>query len=59
MICLGGSTNFEEQIVNVLKKAFSVASQEPEMFKYLGLYIDQKNHVITLRYTSDTIIYTN
>ena len=37
-----GSINFEEQIINVLKETFSVTSQETEMFKYLGLYIDKK-----------------
>ena len=44
----GGPTNFEKQIINVLKETFSVSSQESETFKYLGLYIDQKNNVITL-----------
>ena len=44
-----GSINFEKQIINVLKETFSVSSQESETFKYLGLYIDQKNEVITLR----------
>ena len=44
-----GSINFEKQIINVLKGTFAVSSQESETFKYLGLYIDQKNEVITLR----------
>ena len=44
----GGSINFEKQIINVLKETFSVSSQESEPFKYLGVYIDQKNDVITL-----------
>ena len=43
-----GSVNFEKQIINVLKETFSESSQESETFKYLGLYIDQKNDVIML-----------
>ena len=48
----GGSITFEKQIINVLKETFSVSSQESETFKYLGLDIDQKNHVITLHQIS-------
>ena len=44
----GGSINYEKQIINVLKETFSESSQESETFKYIGLYIDQKNDVISL-----------
>ena len=44
----GGSINFEKQVINILKETFSVSSQEPEIFKYLGLYIDKKNDATTL-----------
>ena len=51
----GSPINFEKQIINVLKETFSVSSQESETFKCLGLYIDQKNNVITLQ----QILYIN
>ena len=44
----GGPINFDRQIINVLKETFSAISQESATFKYLGLYIDQKNDVMTL-----------
>ena len=43
-----GSVNFEKRIINVLKETFSESSPESETFKYLGLYIDQKNDVIMI-----------
>ena len=49
----GGPITFEKHIINVLKETFSVSSQESETFKYLGLYIDQKNDVITLHQIPD------
>ena len=44
----GGTKNFEESVINVLKKTFKTSQKEFENFKYLGLHIEQKQDCIYL-----------
>lgn len=44
-IVWGGCVNIERNI-KTLKETFLVSLQEFEIFKYLGLYIEQKDNII-------------
>ena len=44
----GGTKNFEESVISVLKKTFKRSQEEIENFKYLGLHIEQKQDSIYL-----------
>ena len=44
----GGTKNFEESVISVLKKTFKTSQEEFENFKYLGLHIEQKQDCIYL-----------
>ena len=44
----GGTKNFEESIINILKKTFKISQEEFENLKYLCLHIQQKQDCIYL-----------
>ena len=52
----GGTKNFEEYVINMIRKTFKTSHEEFENFKYLELHIQQKNDCIYLdqqRYIDD------
>ena len=44
-----GTNHFIKKVINILKQTFSISSGECETFKYLGLYVQQKNGEITIQ----------
>lgn len=47
-IIFGGTTEFLNQVIIPLKNKFAISSQSQTAFKYIGLNIEQGQHVITL-----------
>ena len=45
----GGTKNFEESIINILKKTFKISQEEFENLKYLCSHIHQKTRLYILR----------
>ena len=44
----GGTKDFEKYVIDVLRKTFKTSHEEYENFKYLGVFIQQKNDCIYL-----------
>ena len=44
----GGTKNFENKVIKLLKETFSISLERSETFKYLGLDVCQNDNVITL-----------
>ena len=44
----GGTKNFKNKVIKLLKDTFSISLEKGETFKYLGLDVCQNDNVITL-----------
>ena len=44
----GGTKNFKNKVIKLLKETFSISLERSETFKYLGLDVCQNDNVITL-----------
>ena len=47
----GGTKNFKNKVIKLLKDTFSISLEKGETFKYLGLDVCQNDNVITLHQT--------